>query len=487
MFLNISLSILFALLMLGVVLVIVYDNGDSGRKLAWLIVIAVLPILGLALYLLVGINWRSHYFYNFRLRRTAAIIEKETTPALEAFFNSRTPLSGIREEYRSFSDLLSRSFARLTSGNSFEIITSGRRKLELLLEDLVGAKEYIHMEYFHFGNDEGSRAIREVLMRKAREGVKVRFLYEHIGNFPIPGRYYYEMRKAGVEVVRFRQPLMHILGFISTINSRNHRKIVVIDGRIGYTGGMNINNHYFFKWRDTHLRLMGDAVAMLQGIFLDSWLTSGGELDRKYPEYFPQRETSVVPAFPDGGRVFSDKAVQIVADEPDGVWPIIKMSYEWVFTNARKYIYLQTPYFVPPEPVLEAMKMAALSGVDVRLMVPAKVDTILMGPANRSFFGECLDAGIRIYERGGEFNHSKTFVLDDYISQIGSANMDMRSFDINYEVNSYIFDEETAIYNKEIFLKELDNCREVTPEIWSKRHWYNLLAEKVMRLFAPVL
>ena len=324
-------------------------------------------------------------------------------------------------------------------------------------------------------------------MQKASQGVKVRFLYEAIGNFPIPGRYYYEMRKAGVEVVRFHQPLLHILNSIATINSRNHRKIVVIDGRIGYTGGMNINNHYFFKWRDTHLRLTGDAVAMLQSIFMDSWLTSGGSIDRLYPEYFPQIHAPSVGLFPTGGRIFKNKAVQVVADEPDAVWPIIKMSYEWVFANAKEYIYLQTPYFVPPHSVLEAMKMAALSGVDVRLMVPAKVDTFLMGPANRSFFGECLDAGIRIYEREGEFNHSKTFVADDYLSQIGSANMDNRSFDINYEVNSYIFDEEVALYNKGIFLKELENCREVTLEIWGKRRWYNLLAEKIMRLFAPVL
>ncbi|MBR5955495.1 MAG: cardiolipin synthase [Bacteroidales bacterium] len=487
MILTVSLSILFGLLLLGVVLVILLDDGDSGRKVAWLLVITVLPFVGLILYILIGINWRSHYIFNFRHRRSDALIKSQTTPQLEAFLDTDTDLSSIREGYRPFSRMLSRNYTRLTTGNALEIMTSGRRKLELLLEDLLTAKEYIHMEYFHFGNDEGSRAIREILMQKASQGVKVRFLYEAIGNFPIPGRYYYEMRKAGVEVVRFHQPLLHILNSIATINSRNHRKIVVIDGRIGYTGGMNINNHYFFKWRDTHLRLTGDAVAMLQSIFMDSWLTSGGSIDRLYPEYFPQIHAPSVGLFPTGGRIFKNKAVQVVADEPDAVWPIIKMSYEWVFANAKEYIYLQTPYFVPPHSVLEAMKMAALSGVDVRLMVPAKVDTFLMGPANRSFFGECLDAGIRIYEREGEFNHSKTFVADDYLSQIGSANMDNRSFDINYEVNSYIFDEEVALYNKGIFLKELENCREVTLEIWGKRRWYNLLAEKIMRLFAPVL
>lgn len=523
------LTVLYFLLILSVFIVILVDTGDSGRKFAWLLVIAVLPVVSLILYFMFGINYRHHWIFNRRHQRYKDFFEAGTTPELNRILFGHDNEAGIREEFRPLARLMrAEGHPSVTSGNDIEIITSGPRKFDLLREDILAAKESIHVEYFHFGNDKGSKAIKELLMQKAKEGVKVRFLYENIANFPIAAAYYNAMRKAGVEVIKFTNPRMHVLDMATKLNYRNHRKIVVIDGQIGYTGGMNINDHYFRLWRDTHMRITGDAVAVLQYTFLDSWLTGGGTIDKAMIDYYPmakkvapatepvevtaqdplilnnvastssatgQQRSTGVPAgeaagvidFHDTHPTLRDKLVQIVPDEPDLPQPILQLSYEWALQHAKSYIYLQTPYFVPTEPVMDALKTAALCGVDVRLMVPEVADNILMRPANRAYYEEALQAGVRIFLRQGEFIHAKTFVSDDYLSSIGSANLDFRSFAINYEVNSYIYDEQTALMNKEIFMYDTRQCRELTLEEWSARPWYCRILESFIRLFAPLL
>ncbi len=476
-------TILYILLILTVVVVILIDKGDSGRKFAWLLIIAALPVIGILFYFLVGINYRHHWIFNRRHQKYKDLFEKGTTEALNGILFGHEAESFVREDFRPLASMMGRdTYPTVSSGNNFEIITRGRRKFDLLREDIMAAKEYIHMEYFKFGNDEGGKAIKELLMRKAREGVKVRFILENIANFPIRPRYYNDMRKAGVEVVRFTNPRSHFLKFVTSINFRNHRKIVVIDGNIGYTGGMNINDNYFNRWRDTHLRVTGPAVASLQYAFLDSWLTAGATLDRPLIDYYPSAtHTNAFPAAAAG------KLMQIVPDEPDLPLPMLMYSYEWAIQHAKKYIWLQTPYFVPPEPVLDAMKIAALSGVDIRIMLPERADNFITRPANRAYYEEILTAGVRLFLRQGEFIHSKTFVCDDYLSSIGSANIDSRSFDINYEINTYIYDEQTARECKRIYEADLEQSRELTLEEWSQRPWHNRLAESVIRLLSPLL
>ena len=518
------LSVFYFLLILSVFTVILVDKGDSGRKFAWLLIIAVLPVVGLVLYFMFGINYRHHWIFNRRHQRYRDIFEAGTTPELNRILFGHDNVSAVKEEFRPLARLLGAdSYPSVTSGNDVEIITSGQRKFDLLREDILAAKESIHIEYFHFGNDKGSKEIKQLLMQKAREGVKVRFLYENIANFPIASAYYNNMRKAGVDVVKFTNPRMHVLDFATKLNYRNHRKIVVIDGKIGYTGGMNINDHYFRQWRDTHLRMTGDAVAVLQYTFLDSWLTGGGTIDKPMIDFYPMAKKPVTEhaevtvqkrdisdnvastgsATGNTGSATGDadseidfhathpilkgKLMQIVPDEPDLPLPILQMSYEWALQHAKKYIYLQTPYFVPTEPVMDALKTAALCGVDVRLMLPEVADNLLMRPANRAYYEEALQAGVRIFLRKGEFIHAKTFVCDDYLSSIGSANLDFRSFAINYEVNAYIYDEQTARMNKGIFKYDLRQCHELTLEEWNARPWYSRILESFMRLFAPLL
>ena len=238
-----------------------------------------------------------------------------------------------------------------------------------------------------------------------------------------------------------------------------------------------IGDDYFIRWRDTHVRITGNAVSALQYSFLFSYICSGGVIESGFSGLFPPEEKAP-------GK---DKLIQIVPDQPDDMWPIIHMGAVWTIQHSTRYVYIQTPYFVPPEPLMQALKAAALKGTDVRIMLPQVSDSSYMDPANKSHYQECLDAGIRIYEKTGSFIHSKTIVSDDYLSIVGSANMDFRSLELNYEINAYIYGEETARENKEIFMKDLESCREILPEQWKRRPWYRKVLETILRLFAPLL
>lgn len=468
------ISIIGILLITGAILVILNDNQDSGRKVAWILIIGILPVIGLLLYIVFGMNFRKPGFFQFRNRQFLDIFEEKASEETKNILFDTTEEEHIRPEYRSLSRLLKKdSGLTVTDNNEVEIITSGGRKLEALVNDLLAAKHHIHFEYFYFLKDDGSKRIKNLLMQKAREGVKVRFIHENIANITIWPGYYDEMKKAGVEVVKFTNPNAFLL---SKFNYRDHRKIVVIDGKVGYTGGMNIGDDYFFRWRDTHMRITGNAVAALQYSFLNSWITSGGKIEGNFDEFFPQNRA-----------VHDHKLVQIIPDEPDREFPILHMGALWTAHHAENYLYIQTPYFVPPEPLLMALKAAAFKGCDVRLMVPKKADLFFMGPANKSFYQDCLEAGIRVFEKGGKFIHAKTMVSDDYLSIIGSANMDCRSMELSYEINAYIYSDEIARENYRIFMEDLRECREIRLEDWQKRPWYHKFTQAIMRLFAPLL
>ena len=470
---KVALNLLWWLIVLGTVLNIVFDKGDSGRKAAWILIIVVLPFLGLFLYLCFGVNLRHHWLFNRRHQRFKDLLDKYR---LDDVLFDPSGYESVQEEYRPLARLLaSASGLPPAEGNRFEVIRSGARKFELLMQDLEQARESIHMEYFRFGADKGSQAVRNLLIKKAQEGVKVRVINENIGNLYVRARHWERMRKAGIEVVKFTNPRTQLVRLITRLNHRNHRKIVVVDGKIGYTGGMNLNDHYFHQWKDTHLRILGPAVAQLQFIFMDSWVTAGGQLDRPFDTYFSR------------GDEVPGKVMQIVPDEPDNPLPLLQLSYIWGLLHARRYFWLQTPYFLPPEPLFDALKAAAASGIDVRVILPRHVDTALMRPANKAYYQECLESGIRIYLREGPFVHSKTFVTDDYLSSIGTANVDARSFSINYEDNAYIFDRESALEMKAAFEAELAESQELTEADTAAFPWYSRLWQKFVRLFAPLL
>ena len=471
-------SILFLLIIIGMLLVVITDERDSGKKIAWILIIVLLPIVGITLYIMLGFDIRRTRLFNTRRSDFLKFFHTRADMRTRRLLYGDTAFNKVKEEYRELATLLSKSNGTsVTDNNGIEIITSGKRKFEALTEDIRNARHHIHVEYFLFKKDKGSKMIKKLLMQKAREGVKVRFIYENIANINIRPRYFKEMKKAGVDVVSFTDPKFSILRLSALLNYRDHRKIVVIDGKIGYTGGMNISDDYFIRWRDTHMRITGNAVSSLQYSFMTSFINSGGRMDDDFSEYFPVHMK----------QPGNDILMQIAPDEPDDKWPILQMAAVWAVEHAKDYIYIQTPYFVPPEPLILALKTAALKGTDVRLMLPQKPDSVYMGPANRSYYKECLEAGIRIYEWTGTFIHSKTIVADDYLSVIGSANMDFRSLEINYEVNSYIYSKDIALANKAIFFRDMKQCREITLRQWKQRPLHSKLGQSIMQLFAPIL
>jgi cardiolipin synthase len=306
----------------------------------------------------------------------------------------------------------------------------------------------------------------------------VRFINENIANWPIPNIYFNSMRKAGVEVVNFSRS-WSLLRFLMTLSYRDHRKIVVIDNRIGYTGGMNITANYFHRWRDTHLRLTGTAVASLQLAFLDTWLVAGGDIPSALVNFFPERLHAGTDSAEKGQwRVLT----QITPDDPTSPEPVLLTAYEWILNHAQKYVWFQSPYIAPPPSLLEAMRHAAQRGVDVRVMVPEQCDTAIMRPINKSYYADLVHAGVQLYIRSGEFMHSKTIVCDDYLSCVGTTNLDYRSFGIDYEINTFFYDREVALRQKQLFVDDLPICHLLSSAEVKTTPW-----QRFMRHLAPIV
>lgn len=478
----ILLSILAVLALLGILQVLLGGNS-SDVKLFWVILILLLPVAGLVIYCLCGIDYRNPVARRRLHGKAMERLKQEITPEqAEAWFSDRD-MEQVPGQYKPLAQLLLSCGEgnKVYAGNSFEIITSGLRKRELILEDIRKAKRFIHLEYFRFGDDKAGREVRDLLYQKVAEGVEVCFLNNNmIGRF-IPRSYFRDMRRHGMNVVPYTHIRMGLRQWLMRINCQNHRKIMVIDGQVAYVGGMNLNDHYFYQWRDTHLHITGPIVARLEASFMDSWIGSGGSFRHPLSQY-------ISDAYPQEKAPLKDKLLQEVVSAPEYPMRTAQLAFEWILNNARRYVYIQTPYWVPPESILDAMKSAALRGVDVQLMLPREVDTPFMGPANRSYYAECLRAGIRIYERGGEFIHAKTLVVDDGLTVVGGSNLDFRSFDINSENDTFIYDEETALVNKEIFLKEKAFCQELDLAAWNaSRSAWQRLQSGFMRLFSPLL
>lgn len=373
----------------------------------------------------------------------------------------------IRLPYHPLAQLLADTPAEEpTAGNTVEILRNGEQYLGKLVQDILDARSYVHMEYFEYFKDYGSRLVRSALMLKGLDSLEVRYIEEDFMNFPNSNAYFNQMRWAGVEVEHYS---------FFWCNRRNHQKIVTIDDAVAYAGGMNIGNHYFYEWDDTHLRLTGPCVRKLEELYALMWKRVKGK---------PSRGASaqVVPEVP--AEAYRDVTVQMVSDEPDHRHQIME-GYLWMLENCQDYLYIETPYFTPPKVVREAMKKAVMRGLDLRLLIPEVTDMKVADPANRSYYKECLEAGIRIFESTGRFNHSKLFVADDYVSSIGSANVDGRSLTRNYENNTYFYDPAVAQDIKEHFLEECAAGHEVTLETLESWTCGRKMGNGLARILAP--
>ena len=352
-----------------------------------------------------------------------------------------------------------------SDGNDLDIITTGRRKWDLLEADIASARQYIWIEYYRWREDASGLRIRDLIIRKLREGVEVKILLDDVANAFIHKAYYDELRKAGAKLQFFTDTEHQLWEMFHGINCRNHRKILIIDGKVGYTGGMNLGIPYRDKWDDAHLRIQGPAVSSLARLFSQMWAERMGPALKRGMAKRLAEEDTIITTFSHLETMiptpctFHDKTVQVASGRggdhflEEGVCRILQM--------AKHYVYFQTPYFCPTEPVLKAMKDASGRGVDVRIMIPAKADVIVMDTANSSFFKECIEEGISIILTTGRFDHSKTIICDNYLSVIGSLNLDYRSLIINNEVIALITDPEIALERRDSFLERSKGAKKI--------------------------
>ncbi len=475
----ITLTVFYVLMVLATIAVIVRERRDPVKSLAWIALIALVPVLGLMIYGLFGRYWRKRKMFSRKGILDEEYIEKLST---EQFHLLSSPSQNTTPEIENNRDtirlMLGNSRALLALHNRVEVLQNGKATFAALLDDLRGAQRHIHLEYYIFENDAVGRDVAEILMQKAREGVEVRLIYDGVGTLWTEGSIFRRMRHAGVAVECFMP--VAFPWFTSRVNYRNHRKIAIIDGRAAYTGGINIAERYltgtkFGPWRDVHLRIEGEAVNMFQAVFITDWYFVRRKELLDFKDYF--RESTVSEVCP----------VQVAVSGPDSDWSAIMQAFFSAITRARKRIYISTPYFTPSVALLTAMKVAALSGIDVRLLIPAKSDSKLVYWATRSYVEELLEAGIKVYFFQGGFNHSKLVIIDGDFCSVGSANMDVRSFEDNFEVSALVYDRAVAAELERSYLDDLEHSRLVTLVDWEDRPRRKAALEALSRLLSPLL
>ena len=451
---------------------VLMEHRQPAKTIAWVLVLSFLPLVGIVLY----------FFFGRRTRKNRHIWEKslnQLTKRSMIEFAEQKQLE-LPEEHKELIQLfVNQNFALPFKNNETDVYVSGYEFFPALLAEISKATHHIHIVSYIIDDDPLGRLLRDALIDKARKGIEVRLLFDDVGSWKTPNRFFEQMREEGIEVHPFMP--VRFPAFTGKVNYRNHRKIIVIDGKVGFIGGMNLAQRYVkghkgIMWRDTHVKISGAAVYGLQRAFLVDWFHADRTLitDRKY---YPN--TTITP---------NNNLIQIVTSSPTNVWEELEQGYIKILLSAKRYVYMETPYFLPTEPIFFAMRTAALSGVDVRLMVSLKTDSKLVQMASRSYLTQTIQAGVKVlcYEEG--FNHTKLLVADDNVATIGSANIDFRSFENNFEANAFFYDKSMAQRIKDIFLTDETKCvpLEKIKEINHKSFIYRLW-ESVVRLLSPLL
>lgn len=450
---------------------VVLNNRVPVKTLAWVLVILGIPFLGLFVYYVFGRDYRRRRLIN---RRSLTQIQKKCF----SVYNRAKVVDGVPEHYVSLVKFFRNvADAYPTANNSVEIIQDGASFFSRLIREIYAAKDHIHVQFYIFMDDAMGRLLRDVLIDKAREGVEIRLLYDDVGCWRVDGNFFEEMRCEGMYVQAFLKERFPMLS--SSLNYRNHRKIVVIDGKTAFVGGMNVADRYvtggeWGKWRDVMLCVSGEAVYGMQVSFLIDWYFADRSLVSG-ARYFPKID---IPAGP---------IMQIVVSNPIGRWREMLQGMGYLISNCKEYLYIQTPYFMPSDFVFTAILNLALSGVDVRIMVPERSDSSITELASRSFLGDVMYAGVKVYLYKGGFLHSKMLVCDGKVASVGSANIDFRSFECNFEINSFVYDEGVAEKLKAAFLEDMRSCRLFTYKEYKECSLWQRFKESLARLFSPVL
>ncbi len=464
------LAVLYGLSIVGVVVVIISENRNPLKSLPWLIVLLLAPIVGLVCYFFFGQNLSKQRAFSRRTRKQLATYleqnEQEEHPALPGRFQ---PLSHLLSHHGQAVPLY---------GTRYEIFTAGLQKIEALLRDIREAKHHIHLQYYIIDNDRAGAMLREALIERARAGVEVRLLYDDVGSRGVRKKFFDELVAAGGEA----HPFLHVQfpRFTSKVNYRNHRKMVIIDGRVGYIGGMNIADRYLYgselgPWRDTHFRIEGGGVPGLQLAFLNDWHAT------------TRRRIEGMGYFNLQAVVEEQNVLQLLSSGPFGKWRVLLQAVSMAVMRARCRIWIETPYFLPSETLNNALQTAALAGVDVRLMLPLRSDSKAVDLAIHSYIDDMMRAGVKIYFYMAGFLHSKLLIIDDELALFGSSNMDFRSFEHNFEINAFAYDRRLVTRLEELIEDDFTRCHLLTPSEWFNRSRLRKFAESVMRLFSPLL
>lgn len=471
--------ILYLVSILFVCFMIVFENRAPVKTLSWVLVILLIPILGIIFYIFFGRNFRKQKIFSKK-----NILDMEQLSNIAAFqVNSlpeRMALVGekVREKEHLIKLMLSNNKSALTEYNRIEILVDGTNTFPAMVRAIEGAEHFINMEFYRFESDILGMKFCDALIEKAKQGVKVRIIYDDVGSWSLSNKIIKRMRNNGVEVYPFMP--VQFPWLTSKINFRNHRKILVIDGITGFVGGLNIADKYLQglidigKWRDTHLLIKGDAVGALNSVFMVDWYFVSDVLLNEDP---------VVSDF----EKLNERCwIQVASSGPDSDWANIMQVYFSAIATARKSIYISTPYFSPDESILNALKTACLSGVDVRILLPGKSDSVVAYWNTRSYIDELLEAGIKVYLFDDGFNHSKYILVDDVFSSVGSANVDMRSFELNFEIAALIYDENFAGKLLSLFMNDLSRSSQVNPADWIKRKRSAKIKESLSRILGPL-
>lgn len=478
-------EIAYLLVLIPVCLRIIYDTPNTTKSLAYLLFAIFVPVLGMTFYFLFGTNYRNKKMYAKKLFDNEGMAMR-LKDRLEQY-SLRTYLENDQdvEQNRELAYLLlNDTQSPLTGNNEVKLLLNGEEKFPEVLQALREARDHIHMEYYIYEDDRIGREIEQLLIEKAKQGVRVRFIYDDFGSHAIRKGLAQRLRANGVEVFPFLK--IHFILFANRLNYRNHRKIIIVDGKTAFVGGINISDRYInddadgdkLYWRDTHLRIDGFGVFYLQYLFLCDWNFCAQEELQPDEGFFPQENL---------GKRSGKKVVQIAASGPDSDTPTILFSMLQIINLAREEILITSPYFIPDDSLLNALIVASLSGIDVKLLVPGVSDSRLVNMAAKSYYGDLLDSGVEIHLYAKGFVHAKTMVTDRKIAMVGTANMDIRSFDLNFEVNAIVYDGEISQQLRNAFYGDIRHAEKIDAQGWRNRSWRTKLLERSARLISPLL
>ena len=472
-------TIIYFLTVVFIAVLIILENRNPVKTISWVLVLVLLPFAGIVIYLFFGQEYRKTKMYSRKGLKDLEKLRKLTVQQLDTLPENHFKISDrLYSKKHLMNLLLSNSNAILTNNNTVRVLHNGAETFPAIFDAIEQAKHHIHLEYYIVEDDKIGNYLRELLIRKAQEGVEVRFIYDDVGSWKLNRKFLRSMTDAGIKVdcfMRVRYPML-----TSKVNYRNHRKILVVDGTTAFVGGLNFADRYqdgipgIGTWRDTHLKVTGGAATALQIIFMADWYFVSKEV-LKGKKYFRP--------FTSG----TGKLVQMSASGPDSDWESIGQAYFAAIASATEYVYISSPYLMPPADIVTALKTSALGGIDVRIIVPGMSDAITPKWGTNSYIEELLEAGVKIYFFRAGFIHSKVIVVDGLFSSVGTANLDFRSLETNFEVNAMIYDEEIAGVLTKQFLEDQSQSEEVVLAEWIKRPRMNKIKESFSRILSPML